>query len=156
MDKRTLNAMLVGIGKGLQSYDPNNMFSGAGAALAATSGMLEEEETYKRRRGESEEDYQRRRGEARADRREEMGMMREERATARSEAREERASIRAEEKSALQENFERLSKLGLGGMVDSRREPPPSAKALSDQFFKAFGKSSPVFDMSSILKRNSF
>jgi len=42
------NDVLAGIGAGLQSYDPNNMFAGAGAAISAnTASRVKREEPYR-------------------------------------------------------------------------------------------------------------
>lgn len=166
IDKRTLNAMLVGIGKGLQSYDPNNMFSGLGAALATTSGAIEEEDTYERRRKQAREeraeemdiaraDRATERAEARTDRASELEDMRKERATARAEARQERKDIREEQKSALQEEFDRLSKLGLGGVVDAGRSAQEKkvAKQFTDDFARLFGKNAKRFELPSFQSR---
>lgn len=50
-DKDTLRDIALGISAGFQSYDPNNPFAGAGAALGATVGssMLRDERARTRR-----------------------------------------------------------------------------------------------------------
>ena len=166
MDKRTLNAMLVGIGKGLQSYDPNNMFSGLGAALSTTSGAIEEEDTYERRRKQAREDRAdemgiaradraTERAEARSDRASEFEAMRGERASAREEARQERKEVREEQRSVLQDEFERLSKLGLGGVADAGRMEAEQkvGKQFTEDFARLFGKNAKRFELPSFQSR---
>jgi len=115
IDRQKLLQMAVGLGKGLQSYDPNNPMSGAGAALATTAGLAYESEERKASEEKARRERQQAIADARADRlmqRDEERKYEEERyQRRREESKADRAANREDETAAIMARERELAKI---------------------------------------------
>lgn len=105
LTKDQILKIAIGVGKGFQSFDPNNPLSGAGAALSTTSGLALESEERKASEEKARMERQQAVADARADRllaRDEEREYEEKRyKRRREEAKEDRESNREAETAAI-------------------------------------------------------
>lgn len=112
-----LRDIALGIGRGFQSYDPNNPFAGAGAALEATVGSqlareLRKEQREQREKDLAEIDRRQRDAEARAEQREKDR-------EARADERESERQRREDERTREQREFQREM---IGERIEAEKE----------------------------------
>jgi hypothetical protein len=148
--RERLQAIGMGIGRGFQTYDPNNPFAGAGAAMEATIGTEMAAESQRRQRSERLEDL------AAIERKQMSAEQRAEQSQIRSEQRQEdaldRQMKRTLELQQKQREAERdwrrgMDVVGIDRGLRSRDQNKNAAtnKAFSEWFAGVVGGGAPRF-----------
>jgi len=130
--RERMQAIGLGIGRGFQSYDPNNPFAGAGAAMEATIGA------------EMGLEQQRK---ARSDRQQDLADIEDKQI--RAEVRAEQQQIRAEERQRenarrdQQEMLDRFKKMRVGVVDPGRAKKASEWQQFANWFANLFGGKHP-------------
>jgi len=125
--RERLQAIGMGIGRGFQTYDPNNPFAGAGAAMEATIGTEMAAEAQRRQRSERMEDL------AAIERKQIGAEKRSEERQIRDEERQ-RANARKDQ----QEMLDRFRKMRVGIVDRGQSRKANEWKQFSDFFANLF------------------
>lgn len=137
--RERMQAIGLGIGRGFQSYDPNNPFAGAGAAMEATIGA-----EMGLDRQEQERQDQRR---ARRERLDDLAAIEEKQI--RAETREEERQIRSEERQRenarkdQEEMLKRFRQMRVGVVDPGRAKKANEWQQFANWFASLFGGSQP-------------
>jgi len=148
--RERLQAIGMGIGRGFQTYDPNNPFAGAGAAMEATIGTEMAAEAQRRQRSERMEDL------AAIERKQISAEQRSEQAQILSEQRQENAldrqmnrTLELQQKQREAERDWRKSMdvvgIDLGLNTRDRNKKAATNRAFSEWFAGAMGGGAPRF-----------
>lgn len=143
--RERMQAIGLGIGRGFQSYDPNNPFAGAGAAMEATIGAQMGFEARDRSRQERIDDL------AAVEKKQIEAEKRAKEMQIDSERRAEAAKIRSEERQRenarkdQQEMLDRFKNMRVGVVDPGRAKKSREFSQFSEWFANLFGGNAPRF-----------